>query len=208
MPRPVDEMIGELRNRWDSASRDASTLTRAHDLAGRLPLVHRTGQPGQPWKSIFQDARLEGRTSGTRWEREALGVEKTTYFFWGCGAYPKGTVAMLLDGVLPDPRCTATPFDTGGCEAGFFVRDGRALTEAESRSTIDRFTLDDGARVSEYGLTTLPTSSTTRSTTFAWPGTAGHNAHPSTSSPRPPTIVGHGPSRCESTGTCQCPPSG
>jgi len=144
-------MIDELRSRWDSASRDATTLTRASDLASRLPLVHRTGQPGQSWKSIFQDARLKGKTSGTRWEREALGVEKTTYFFWGCGTYPKGTVAMLLDGVLPDPRCTATPFDTGGCEAGFFVRDGRTLTEAENWSTLDRFTLDDGARVSEYG---------------------------------------------------------
>jgi hypothetical protein len=151
MPRPVDEMIGELRNRWDSASRDTSTLTRASDLASRLPLVHRTGRAGQRWQSIFLDARLTGGAPGTQWERDVLGVDKATYFFWGCGAYPHGSVALLLESVPSESRCMATPFDTGGCEGGFFIRAGRALSEAESRSTLDRFTLDDGARVAEYG---------------------------------------------------------
>jgi hypothetical protein len=151
MPRPLDEMIGELRARWASASRDAITLSRATDLASRLPLVHRTGRASQRWQSIFEGGRLAGDTPGTRWERDVLGVDKATYFFWGCGAYPKGTVALLVDGVPPDPRCTATPFDTGGCGGGFFVRDGRPLSEAERESALDHFTLDDGVRVSEYG---------------------------------------------------------
>jgi hypothetical protein len=151
MPRPVDEMIGELRSRWDSSSRDIATSTRANDLASRLPLVHRTGRPGQSWKSIFRDAQLEGNAPGTRWERETLGVSKTTYFFWGCGAYPKGTVALLLEGVPSEPRCSATPFDTGGCEAGHFLRAGLRPSEAERQVILDRFTLEDGARISEYG---------------------------------------------------------
>jgi hypothetical protein len=151
MPRPVDEMIGELRSRWDSSSRDATASTRANDLASRLPLVHRTGRAGQRWQSIFRDARLEGNVPGTRWERETLGLSKTTYFFWGCGAYPKGTVALLLEGVPSEPRCSATPFDTGGCEAGHFLRSGLRPSEAERRAILDRFTLEDGARISEYG---------------------------------------------------------
>lgn len=151
MPRPVDEMIAELRGRWDSASRDATTPTRASDLASRLPLVHRTGQDGQRWQSIFLEGRLAGVTPGTRWEREMLGVDKAVYFFWGCGAYPKGTVALLLEGVPSGIRCTATPFDTGGCGHGYFLRAGLPLSEDEIELTLDRFTLDDGARVSEYG---------------------------------------------------------
>jgi hypothetical protein len=141
MPRPVDEMIGELRSRWDSSSRDATASTRANDLASRLPLVHRTGRAGQRWQSIFRDARLEGNVPGTRWERETLGLSKTTYFFWGCGAYPKGTVALLLEGVPSEPRCSATPFDTGGCEAGHFLRSGLRPSEAERRAILDRFKL-------------------------------------------------------------------
>jgi hypothetical protein len=144
-------MIGELRDRWEAASRDADTLAHASSLASRLPLVHRTGRAGQRWQSIFRDAQLTGAAPGTRWERETLGVDKAIYSSWGCGAYPKGTVALLLEGVPSGPRCTATPFDTGGCEGGHFVREGRALSEAERRSTLDRFTLDDGARFSEYG---------------------------------------------------------
>lgn len=151
MPRPVDEMIGELRDRWESASRNATTLTRASELASRLPLVHRTGRLGQPWQSIFRDARLEGAAPGTRWERDVLGVDKVTYFFWGYGAYPHGTVALLLEGVPSDARCTATPFDSGGCESGYFMRAGAPLSDAERRATLDRFTFDDSARVSEYG---------------------------------------------------------
>jgi hypothetical protein len=48
-------------------------------------------------------------------------------------------------------RCTATPFDTGGCGHGYFLRAGLPLSEDEIESSLDRFTLGDGARVSEYG---------------------------------------------------------
>lgn len=144
-------MIGELRGRWDAASRDATTPMRAADLASRLPLVHRTGQDRRRWQSIFQEGQLSGAEPGTRWEREELGIDKATYFFWGCGAYPKGTVALLLEGRPPGVPCTATPFDTGGCGSGCFLRAGASLSDAERRATLDRFTLEDGARVAEYG---------------------------------------------------------
>lgn len=144
-------MIDELRSRWDSASRDATTHTRASELASRLPLVHRTGQDGRRWSSIFRSSRLSGADPGTRWERKELGVDKATYFFWGCGAYPKGTVALLLEGMPLDVRCTATPFDSGGCERGYYLQAELPLSDAERRATLDRFTLEDGARVSEYG---------------------------------------------------------
>lgn len=151
MPRPVDDMIGELRDRWDAASRDATTPMRADGLASRLPLVHRTGRDRRRWQSIFQDGRLSGAEPGTQWERDELGIGKATYFFWGCGAYPKGTVALLLEGMPSGVLCTAAPFDTGGCGSGRFLRAGSPLSDAECRATLDRFTLEDGARAPEYG---------------------------------------------------------
>lgn len=144
-------MIDELRGRWDEASRDVTTPRRADELASRLPLVHRTGQDRRKWPSIFHDGRLSGTEPGTEWERKELGIDKATYFFWGCGAYPKGTVALLLDAMPSDVLCTATPFDTGGCGSGHFLRAGLPLSDADRRSTLDRFTLEDGARAAEYG---------------------------------------------------------
>jgi hypothetical protein len=88
--------------------------------------------------------------AGNQWEREELGIDKASYFFWGCGAYPKGTVALLLEGMPSGVSCTATPFDTGGCESGCFLRAGQSLSDAERRATLDRFTLENGARAAEY----------------------------------------------------------
>lgn len=144
-------MIDDLRGRWDEASRDVTTPRRADELASRLPLVHRTGQDRRRWPSIFHEGRLTGAEPGTQWEREELDLDKATYFFWGCGAYPKGTVALLLEGMPSDVLCTATPFDTGGCGRGRFLRAGVPLSDAERRAILDRFTLEDGARISEYG---------------------------------------------------------
>jgi hypothetical protein len=89
--------------------------------------------------------------AGNQWEREELGIDKASYFFWGCGAYPKGTVALLLEGMPSGVSCTATPFDTGGCESGCFLRAGQSLSDAERRATLDRFMLENGARAAEYG---------------------------------------------------------
>jgi hypothetical protein len=151
MPRAVNELLDELRERCESGGRSEAALSRAGDLAARLPFVHRTGRAGRHWQSIFENARLEAATPGTRWEQEALGIESATYFFWGYGAYPYGTVALLLERLPSDSRCTATPFDTGGCEAGHLRRADCELSEDERRSVLDRFMLVDGGRVSEYG---------------------------------------------------------
>lgn len=127
-------------------------MTTAQRLAPQLPLVHRTGRPGRsPWPTIFTNQRLDGDRPGTRYERETLAIERAVYFFWGCGAYPHGTVALLLDGVPTSPRSTATPFDSGGCEANLCLRDGGELDERERGELLDRFWLDDGTRVAEYG---------------------------------------------------------
>lgn len=144
-------MINELRERFETAARDDRSFAQAHGVAARLPFVHRTGRAGRPWQSIFENGRLDGDTPGTRWERDTLGIQAATYFFWGYGAYPHGTVALLLERLPTDSRCTATPFDTGGCEAGYFVRADCDLSEDERRATLDQFMLDDGTYIPEYG---------------------------------------------------------
>jgi hypothetical protein len=147
----VDEMLAELRTRWDTSPRDPNAIMAAQRLATRLPLVHRTGRLGRlPW-TIFTNQRLDGDTPGTRFERETLGIASAVYFFWGCGAYPHGTVALLLDGVPASPHSTATPFDSGGCEANLCVRDGGELDEQQRAELLARYWLDDGTCVAEYG---------------------------------------------------------
>lgn len=69
----------------------------------------------------------------------------------GCGAYPHGSVALLLDGVPDEPRATATPFDSGGCEANKCTQAGLELNAEARAELLDRYMLDDGARVAEFG---------------------------------------------------------
>jgi hypothetical protein len=151
MPRTVDQMLSEVQERLAATDRDGEALARASSVVERLPLVHRTGRRNRPWRSIFTNARIEAGEAGTRWERDALGVERVAYLFWGYGAYPHGSVALLLAESPAQPRSTAVPFDTGGCEAGHFEGPAGALDEQARAETLERYVLVQGERVAEYG---------------------------------------------------------
>lgn len=142
-------MISELQDRHRAAERDDGAVARAQTVAARLPLVHRTGRAGRRWVAIFQNQRLDGAAPGTRFERE-IGIERATYFFLGCGAYPHGSVALLLDGVPSEPRSTATPFDSGGCEANHCTQHGEELSAEQRAELLDRYMLEDGVHVADY----------------------------------------------------------
>lgn len=150
MPRNVDDVLAQLRRRLAERVGAEERARRAEQLAQRIPLVHRTGRRG-PWQDIFRAERLEASAPGTSWEREVLGIIEATYFFWGYGAYPHGSVALLLARPPTSVRSTAAPFDTGGCEAGFFESPGGPLSPDERANVLEAHVVDDGHRVVEYG---------------------------------------------------------
>lgn len=118
-------MCAAVRRRDDQRAAGSASRGRAGRWCGRSG-ADGGGAPasGPPHRASgpavggdLPNQRLDGAAPGTRFEREIVGIERATYFFLGCGAYPHGSVALLLDGVPSEPRSTATPFDSGGCEA-------------------------------------------------------------------------------------------
>jgi hypothetical protein len=119
MPRSLRDLLAGIDKALeaDPARREASgrAQSAAERLAGQMPLVHRTGWPGQrrPWTAVFTAGRLEASAACTELE-ERLGYTLAVYLFVGCGAYPKGNVALLFEqGLARAGHVTFTPFDTG-----------------------------------------------------------------------------------------------
>jgi hypothetical protein len=127
MPRSLDELLARLEQALggDAERSAAAGAARpaAEALASRLPLVHRTGAP-RPWRAIFADRVLKAKDVGSAGER-ALGFERAVYLFVGCGAYPKGNVALIFAPALAGrDDATFTPFDSGALD-GHCAPEGR-----------------------------------------------------------------------------------
>jgi hypothetical protein len=127
MPRLLRELLDRLEQAFDSdADRRAcagAARPAAGALAPRLPLVHRTGTDSS-WRAIFADWVLKARDVGSAGER-ALGHERAVYCFVGCGAYPKGNVALIFAQALAGrDDATFTPFDSGALD-GYCAPEGR-----------------------------------------------------------------------------------
>ncbi len=152
MPRSFKEMIDTLEEvvSVDPNRKQSMEAARsfAETSAARIPLVHRTGK-GKTWRTIFQSKQLTGCAPCTKWERESLKIDRATYFFWGCGAYPKGNVAILMS-VPGEVEFTAAPFDSGGCMKGFFLRSGREMSNDERIDILENYTLAESASFLPY----------------------------------------------------------
>lgn len=137
MPRSLRELVALLDEVLEgdadrgAAARDARPAAEA--LAPRLPLVHRTGAP-MPWTAIVADRLLRATAVGSVGER-ALGLGRAVYAFVGCGAYPKGNVALIFAQALAGrDDATFTPFDSGGLDGKSAPRGRDAATwEAAER---------------------------------------------------------------------------
>lgn len=112
----------------DQTRRECAKGARAKALAfcRGLPLVRRIARDGSaargdasPWFSALSDRRLEPHAPETTTE-EAIGIQRSLYFYLGAPAYPKGAVAFVCntDAAL---RCGSSfwPFDTGAAIKGY-----------------------------------------------------------------------------------------
>jgi hypothetical protein len=120
----------------------ATCLGDARTLARAFPLVHRA--PGAAVKNIFSDGHLRAKEPCTPREVEC-GVERATYFFLGCAAYPEGPVAFLAFGSVLDRFVASyTPFDSGSLSEYARPRDPLApWDEPEKRAFLESH-LGDG----------------------------------------------------------------
>ncbi len=129
--RPLAQMLDSLVSPLlrDDARQEHAMLSfaRASEVAGRLPLVHRTCKLGSEslWLEVLRTRRFVANEPCTGDREKAAGIPLAAYFFLGCGAYPDGLVGFVLDtpSVLALPA-SYTPFDSGSIEK-YAVPDGR-----------------------------------------------------------------------------------
>lgn len=102
----------------------AKNLDRAHALAQRFCLTHRTESPNAPTlRAILAEQRLFAKEPCTQRELDC-GIDRAIYFFMGCVAYPSGSAAFLVPNrVLDRMRASYTPFDTGSLSSYARPRD-------------------------------------------------------------------------------------
>lgn len=87
-------------------------------VARRLPLVHRTLKPGASHSlgAVLASRRIAAQPACTERERRA-GISRAAYLFLGCGAYPDGQVAFVLNRAALDGLTSSyAPLDSGSLE--------------------------------------------------------------------------------------------
>ena len=171
MPQEISELLVEIeraveKDEGERRTASSAGLAAARALAATMPLVHRTGRRDKnpPWTEILKGRAFRASPSVTE-EEEGCGWPPSVYFFLGVAAYPKGSIAFLLEqDALGSQAGTFSAFDSGALSRGHIV----------PRDTTLPWSLDDRIRHLDRH-----SGSVTAVRDFAGPYIASHFRDPS-----------------------------